>query len=352
MQHCDWLDTNWLNRQKITFDNSASAENLMNFPVLVSLNAGNIDFAKIKLDGDDIRFVDADGTVLEYEIENWNDGAQTATVWVKVKQLDAGSVTDHMYIYYNNAAALDAQNVTATWDPNFAGVWHLDETSGSHADSTVNPVSAVPEGSVDQNVAGKIGGADSFFDGSVLDDDNLKINDPGAGSKFDISSQLTLEAWIWADADGGDQDQRIIQKQQSLTRETYGLFRQTDETITLRTHDGTTFMGTTSTGSFSEGTWTHVAGTYDDATDTVKLYINGVSGAGDSSTSHTGTIMINDGHVEIGGVSGRDERGFRGDIDEVRWKAFPRISRTSSFTAMGSKAIVNSHPARRRSPSK
>ena len=43
----DWWDTNWLNRKKITFDNTNSAENLTDFPVLVALTAADIDFAKM-----------------------------------------------------------------------------------------------------------------------------------------------------------------------------------------------------------------------------------------------------------------------------------------------------------------
>ncbi len=35
----DWWDTNWQYRMKLTFDNTASSENLANFPVLVHLTS-------------------------------------------------------------------------------------------------------------------------------------------------------------------------------------------------------------------------------------------------------------------------------------------------------------------------
>ncbi|MFB3106623.1 MAG: DUF4347 domain-containing protein, partial [Pseudomonadales bacterium] len=78
-----WWDTDWQNRTKITFDNTNSAENLADFPVLVSLTAADVDFAKIKTGGEDIRFVDDDGKPLIYEIESWDDtpGSESATVW-------------------------------------------------------------------------------------------------------------------------------------------------------------------------------------------------------------------------------------------------------------------------------
>ena len=77
-----WWNTSWLNRTKITFDNSASSEDLIDFPVLVSLTSAEIDYAKTQGVGNDIRFVDADGiTELPYEIEKWDD-LGTSVVWV------------------------------------------------------------------------------------------------------------------------------------------------------------------------------------------------------------------------------------------------------------------------------
>ena len=61
------------------------------------VTAADVDFAKIKAGGADIRFVDDDGTVLDYEIDAWDDGAETASIWVKVQQLDSGSTTTKSY---------------------------------------------------------------------------------------------------------------------------------------------------------------------------------------------------------------------------------------------------------------
>ena len=138
-----WWDAQWINRTKITFDNSASAENLADFPVLVNLTSANVDFSKIKAGGADIRFVDDDGTLLNYEIEAWDDtpGSESASIWVKVQQLDQASNTDYIHLYYNNAAATDAQNAAAVWDANFKGVWHLGEAATDEATSATHAVS-------------------------------------------------------------------------------------------------------------------------------------------------------------------------------------------------------------------
>ena len=99
-----WWDTNWLNRTKITFDNSdQTTYDLVNFPVLVTLNTTdlpNLDLSTTV--GADVRFTDAvTGDELKYEVEAWDDVADTATVWVKVPQIDKASDTDYIWVYYN-----------------------------------------------------------------------------------------------------------------------------------------------------------------------------------------------------------------------------------------------------------
>ncbi|HLE03934.1 MAG TPA: DUF2341 domain-containing protein, partial [Anaerolineales bacterium] len=94
---------NWSRRRKLTFNNAAQAENLVNFPVLVVLNSSRIDYGQTQNAGQDLRFTDSDGvTLLAHEIEKW-DEAGTSYVWVKVPQIDASSTTDYIWMYYGNA---------------------------------------------------------------------------------------------------------------------------------------------------------------------------------------------------------------------------------------------------------
>ena len=126
-----WYNISWGYRRKITFDNSAQAENLTNFPVLVKLDSTKIDYSNTQDSGQDIRFTDSDGTtLLSYEIEEWNETA-TSSIWVKVPQIDASSNTDHIYMYYGNTAATDGQGATSVWGQNFKGVWHMKDEAGA-----------------------------------------------------------------------------------------------------------------------------------------------------------------------------------------------------------------------------
>ncbi|NIQ77219.1 MAG: DUF2341 domain-containing protein, partial [Anaerolineae bacterium] len=121
-----WWDQSWTRRRKITFNNVVPGQNLFNFPVLIKLDSSRIDYAKTKTLGEDIRFVDADGTtVLSHEIEKW-DEAGTSYVWVKVPQIDGPSNTDYIWMYYG-ADASDGQNPNGVWSNGYVGVWHLKE---------------------------------------------------------------------------------------------------------------------------------------------------------------------------------------------------------------------------------
>ncbi len=193
-----WWDTNWLNRIKITFDNRASDdEDLLNFPVLVRLiDPDNIDFGKILDGGDDIRFVDANNnTLLDYEIEDWDDPGKTATVWVRVPQIDNNDDTDYIYIYYNNSDADDAQDAEGVWyidgsNNGYEGVWHLDETgTGTRYDSTSNTHHGTPVNyDNDEATTGMIDGADEFDGDDPADYINVSSINPGSYDDFTISA--------------------------------------------------------------------------------------------------------------------------------------------------------------------
>src|SRR3989344_5993478 len=135
----NWWNTSFSNRIQITFNNTKSTENLTNFPVLVVLNSTRINYSLTQDLGQDIRFVDADNTtILPYEIELWNE-SNTSYVWVNVPQINNGSTTDYIWMYYGNSTTGDSQNITGTWNSSYVGVWHLGNGTTLNAnDSTTN----------------------------------------------------------------------------------------------------------------------------------------------------------------------------------------------------------------------
>jgi len=129
-------NNNWQSRKKITFDNRASSENLTEFPALIRLDSTKIDYSKVQNAGQDLRFVDATGgAVLRYDIDEWNESGESL-VWVRVPQIDAGSNTDYVYMYYNNASASAGMNENETYESNIELVAHLHEDPTSTCSGT------------------------------------------------------------------------------------------------------------------------------------------------------------------------------------------------------------------------
>ena len=190
-----WWSSSWYARRVITFNNSASAENLINFPVRVSLTSSQIDYSKTQAAGQDIRFVNSDNvTPLSYEIEKWN-ATGTSEIWVRVPQIGLGSSTDFIYMYYGNAGASDAQDKNGVWNANTKGVWHLSEDPSGLApqmkDSTATPSDGTSSNMVvGDQAAGQVSGS-LGFNGST------KSVSMGTGAKLDPGGGniLTVEAW-------------------------------------------------------------------------------------------------------------------------------------------------------------
>ena len=110
----NWWNTAWTARRQLVFDNVAQRKSGR----LPGPRTTRQFADRLQPDTErraDLRFVDRDGTLLPHEIETWNE-AGTSYVWVKVPQIDGSSGTDHIWLYYGNAAAPDAQNVAAVWN--------------------------------------------------------------------------------------------------------------------------------------------------------------------------------------------------------------------------------------------
>jgi len=138
-----WWNSRWPKRRQLYFNMTDVAVNLTDFPLLVVLDQFKINYSITQDNGEDIRFVDADGTVLSHEIEKWDESGESF-IWVNIPILDGNSDDDYMYIYYGNESESDGQDVDAVWNSNYLGVWHLDETvddeqtSGVYSDSSIN----------------------------------------------------------------------------------------------------------------------------------------------------------------------------------------------------------------------
>jgi autotransporter-associated beta strand protein len=95
----------WSHSTRIAFPGYTASETLTNFPMLVRLDSTQVpgfSYAQMAFsNGADLRFTDASGVELSYEIEQWNP-AGTSLVWVKVPALSKGG---SIIAYWGNPQA-------------------------------------------------------------------------------------------------------------------------------------------------------------------------------------------------------------------------------------------------------
>jgi hypothetical protein len=305
----DWWDRTFARRHRLTFDNSAQTDALDGFPVLVVLTVSRVDYSVMASDGTDLRFVDDDHvTVLPHEIERFDEGGNTF-VWVRVPRIDAESTDDHIWLYYGNTAAADAQRPAEVWSDGYHAVYHLE--GDGLADSTGNhpPLSAFGESAP---VEGRVAGA-RRFDGV---DDYL---DTGCTDQLD---SLTVTAWARAAAT----PQSTFISGPLMREQNYQLTW--DHTLpefrgaaSLKAPDwrGATF------GTLAADTWYLLGATYEGSV--LRAWVDGRMSAENTDVSGPPETSAHPARIARHAFrSDAETPYFEGDVDEVRIVAAPRTA--------------------------
>jgi hypothetical protein len=163
-------------------------------------------------------------------------------------------------------------------------------------------------------VAGKFGSALSF-DGV---NDWVTLADT-TGSPLDLTNGMTLEAWV-KPTELADWD-TIILKERGTAGLSYALYANDGSPQPSgfnvaagyqRMANGTNDLAVRGP-ALALDTWTHLAMTYDGATE--RLFVNGVQVA---SRAQTGKIAVANGALRIGGNNSYANEFYKGLIDEVR----------------------------------
>lgn len=345
-ERSNWYSEDWLYRKQITFDNSEQSTNLVSFPVLVELTTSNFDFSKAQSDGEDIRFADSDGiTLLNYEIEKWDEENEEAWIWVNVPQVNASSTTDNIYMYYENSSAIDDEDPNATWNPNYKLVYHLEQTDScplTFLDSTINNNDGYCEGTPTYTDLGEIDGARSFNDFEwiyALDSTDFTQN------------QMTVS--LWANQNSLTPADALASKWYYNTQGSWAIQTGNSDASQLQVFIANSLddlgdnNGLTSSGAWSTG-WHHVVFTFDGTgssnSERLKIYIDGVQQTLSFNGTIPSTIQNSDTNLRIGDF-GNLHRYWNGDIDEVRistnaqtpdWIAASYKTENNTFNTFGS----------------
>ncbi len=343
-----WWDSNWTSRQKLSFDTQSLTEDLTDFPVLIALNGSRIDYANTQDAGEDIRFVDADGTtLLNHEIERWNESG-TSFVWVRVPLIDGGSTTDHIWMYYNNSLATDAQNPASVWSNGYAGVWHLSEDPSSAAPQMMDSTPNSNHG----NIAGAMISTDSLNakigNGLRLDGVDDLINVSDSASLDSTNDEGTFELWLkWTNASDGDR-QNIMSSSNRFTtgnEDGYEWASQGDGDHFFYPWGGDINNCNLGPNPFTDGVWHHLAVTLDYSKKEVKIYVDNTPMLiVQENVSTLWTTLASPDDWLWGGNPDRPTRYFDGVFDEIRvsnvvrssdWSTAQHRSMTDTFVTFG-----------------
>ena len=305
LQGAAWWDSNWQFRKEISIDHNNVDADLENFPVLISFDSDADLASHAQTGGDDIVFTDTAGNQLNHEIECYDNSTGQLVAWVNVPSVTL-SVDTVLFIYYGNSNASNQENVAGVWDSNYVLVQHLEETSGTHHDSTSSGNDGTPTGGVAQDATGKIDGADDF-DGT---DDYV---DFGNDSSLDILGSLTVEAWALSENGGTDQD-RIVSKDRTGVVGKFILWRNGSGDLEFQIADPSDSWYKATGPSVSNGVWMHVVGVYDAENQKVRLYKDGVPVA---EIDGPLSMKSSSENVTIG-ASHDNAHNWDGIIEEVR----------------------------------
>ncbi|MBN2325423.1 MAG: DUF2341 domain-containing protein [Spirochaetes bacterium] len=305
-----WWNTDWSNRRRLTFDNSAQAENLVLFPVLVRLDGTRIDYAKTRDGGQDIRFVDSDLTALSFEIELWNEEGESF-VWVEIPQIDGGSNEDFIWIYYGNQSAPDGQDPAGVWDNGFLGVWHLNDSIDPVTDSTSAGNHCTNNGAA-YTPSGALDGAFSFNgNGDAVE---------ASSHTYVFSEEMTLEAWFRYSGPGTGSP-RILEISKTGNADSHCLAPDSDGSLRAwaESATGSRVAAVDDPADYDDGAWHYMVYTYENP-DGI-LYVDGnVTDTASGSSSDLDDCQ----YFIIGAVSdastqyAHSDHEFDGLVDEVR----------------------------------
>lgn len=306
-----WWNSSFLKRLPITIDNADQASAHTDMQVLVRLDNTRISYADFLAAGQDVRFTLSDHTtVLSYHIEKW-DSAGESLIWVRIPTIAASSQMI-IYMYYNNTAASDAQNLPATW-AGFQGVWNGDKSGANFIDATGSGRDGVPAGTVAQ-VDGPSGKGMNFTGASSLNTNtDLSVV---------LGGNATMSFWIRTTQAGNANFYNapavtgIRSDTTGFNEVYYGWIRNTGA-IGIQAKNG----GTPAVSNFSvrDGVWRHVSMTRNSSSGQIRFFVNGVyNSVGTSGTGAVTNAFTSLGVRIVASGTSAATLFFVGDLDGIR----------------------------------
>jgi hypothetical protein len=291
---------------------AAPAAPLVDFPLMVALDDSRAARDLMQPDASDLRFYDAGGAMLAYEIEQLGaPGGAPLVAWVRVPLIDGPITLD---IDYGHAAP--PKPTDSVWSPAYAAVYHLADLT----DATTNHHDGTWSGGAQNAAAGMIGPTRAFVGAQS---DAIAVADAPSLS----FTQITASGWLNAQTlVAGSGYAAIVSRENGASvNDDFWIgadnaMQRCDSVVT--TTNGAQLGGPAD--AVTLGTWTHLAMTYDGSSTEV-LYKDGVA---IKTTAVTGA-MLHGAHAILLGADrnngGQPDADFvDGMLDEVRIESVAR----------------------------
>src|ERR1051325_7580562 len=325
-------------QMKISFAGYNRATAVSNFPFLVKLSTGlsGFDYSQFMSPvANDLRFTDADGNVLNHEIDQWNTNG-VSTVWVNVPTI--ASSADYIMAYWGNRADTTPPASTtngSVW-PGFSTTLHLEETAFPYADGTTLHPATTGTAPV-RTASGMIANAQIFNGSSQYLVPSGTVN---LGNSFSLSAWVNLDATasniqtVWANKPAGATTDGVAMF--------INTFNTTDGKLLLETGNGTSGgLATSAAGAVPVGGWHQVFASVDRSAGTATLYVDGVNR---TSSGGTRTDFANNNSFNLGRYTSGTWY-FKGTMDEPRieplrsadwvWTEYVNVASNSLLASYG-----------------
>jgi Concanavalin A-like lectin/glucanases superfamily/Domain of unknown function (DUF2341) len=273
-----------------------------NFPLWVDLVDADLA-AHAVADGSDIYFTLADGSKLDFELEQWDTHTGALSAWVRIPALDAST---QFVLHYGDPSKAKPPNPTGVFAA-YESVWHMSDplTGSVVTDSTGKHNGAAQKLDPSAQVVGKLAGA-IVFNGS----NQVSFTNPLLGD-----TPHTISAWIRQAAPGNGAFDSVItlgSMQQSAARFIDSRYTAAGVAVGFFNNDWTnTGVGVTN------NTWVLLHWVFGGSNRKSQLYVDGVL---DGEFVHQQGISTAGATGILGNApSGFGPNvGFPGLLDEVR----------------------------------
>ncbi len=320
--------TDWMDYQQtfsITCDGYSGSAPLANFPVLVKLGAhiAGFDYADLQADGVDLRFADANGNELPYEVDTWNT-AGTSYVWVAVSELTASA---SLKAYYANPqAVMPAYRTDGTvWSNDHVAVWHMSTNETLKVGDSTGHGFAGAKGSASTVVDGLIGKAVRSGNIATSGDWGVYVSKSPAGVVTN-AARFSISGWIQPTITQVQGSRFISHKAGSNNADGWESFCYSGTSLGARGTNTSKGYSVSLPNELKAGApWTHLMIVYEDTV--IRFYTNGLLATASLDTASLSATAVTGRGIGLGryAVSGSQaaNTALGAVMDEFRYLQFP-----------------------------